>query len=55
MSAGNKLDDSDVVDFTRTAIVDVYVEDINNNAPEFPRNYTATIQENILPGELVIL
>ena len=50
MGAGNLLDGASQVDYTRNVTVDIVVEDVNNNAPQFPKNYTASIRENIRPG-----
>ena len=50
MGAGNLLDGAARVDFTRNVTVNIVVEDVNNNAPQFPKNYTASILENIRPG-----
>ena len=50
MAAGNLLNSTAIEDFTNTAAVDIIVEDINNNAPIFPRNYSIVIQENVMPG-----
>lgn len=51
VGAGNLLDSAEVVDYTRTTNVDIFVQDVNNNEPQFPRNYSTAIQENIRPGE----
>jgi len=40
------------VDFTQNTTVEVIVEDVNNNAPYFLRNYSQIIPENIQPGIL---
>ncbi|XP_067945562.1 cadherin-87A-like [Watersipora subatra] len=55
VGAGNLLDGADQVDFTRNVTVNILIEDVNNNAPIFPTNYTASILENIRPGTQIVV
>ena len=40
---------------TSKAIVEVLVDDVNDNGPQFTRLYSATIRENAVVGEFVVL
>ncbi|KAF6041176.1 hypothetical protein EB796_000514 [Bugula neritina] len=54
VGAGNLLDGASQVDFTQNTTVEVIVEDVNNNAPYFLRNYSQIIPENIQPDVEII-